>query len=91
VPPAREHPDQAETGTHLPHAAAAFAEVDDRQTHELVASRFKFHPLQQIVCAPLDLRPPRGLTLRPAHAQREPVAQPLKLRERQETGTRPPG
>jgi hypothetical protein len=61
MPPPGEHADQAETGTHLPHAAATFAEVGDAQAHKPVAAWFQLHPLQQIARAQLQRRALTGL------------------------------
>jgi hypothetical protein len=55
LPPACEHPDQAEAGTHLPHAAAAFAGVHRAQTHKLVGRRFELHRSQQFLTGAVPL------------------------------------
>jgi len=49
VPPAGEHPDQAEARAHLPDSAAALPEIVDRQAHEPVARRFQLHLGEQLV------------------------------------------
>jgi hypothetical protein len=84
VPPAREHPDQAESRAYLPYPAAALAEIRDRQPRELVATGFEPHPFEQLVRAALVLG---ALVREPAdvlHASRQPVALELQLPEAQQ-------
>jgi len=87
LPPAREHPDQAEARAHVPGTAAAFAEIDDGQAHELVAARLSLHSLQQIACLALGCVASRALPLRLAHAQGEAIALVLELRQREQMGS----
>jgi hypothetical protein len=58
VPPTGEHPDQTETGSHLPDPACALAKISHRQTNELVTARFELHRPQQILGFLLELAAP---------------------------------
>src|SRR6185312_12368522 len=81
LPPAGEHPDQAEAGADLPDPAAALAEVADRHPVVAVATRFQAHPFEQLGGAALVLAAPRGPRAELLHARREPVARALQLAE----------
>lgn len=68
----------------MPCATAAFAQVGDRQPHELVAARFQLHPLEQQAGAPLELRALAGLCACLGQPGHQAVAQPLQLAQRQQ-------
>lgn len=91
MPPAREHPDDAEPRPDVVGTAATLAEVGLRDAHIAVAAGLEEHLLEQDALARLavgplgDLRPhvgqPRGLR----------VAHPLELAEGQEPRAAEPG
>ena len=66
----------------MPGTAAAFAEIDDRQAHELVTARLRLHPLQQLACIALGRVASRTLPLGLANTQREAIAKMLELGQR---------
>ena len=87
MPPPGQHPDQPESRAHVPHPASPFAEIPHRQAHKPVATRFELHPLQQLACATLVLDACCRKPAQVLHAAGQPVAQPLQLRQRQQTRT----
>jgi hypothetical protein len=85
-PPARQHPDQAEAGAHVPVAAAALADCLVRDSFEAVREGV----LEQLLAPP-----PRQLLLRAELVERlargrrggrERITRPLELREREQGG-----
>jgi hypothetical protein len=81
VPPAGEHPDQAQPRLDLVDAAAALAEVGRLQAHALVAVRLEEHPLELLAGAALGLATGVDDGAGLAQARRHAVAQPLELLE----------
>lgn len=91
MPPAREHPDDAEPRPHVVGAAAALAEVGLGDAHVAVAPGLEEHLLEQDALARLAVGPLADLG---PHVGQPPglgIAHPLELAEGQEPRATEPG
>src|SRR3954451_12162460 len=83
LPPPAQHADQAEPGAHVPHAAAALAEVGVGDAHEAVLARLEQHALEQPAIALLDVGARGELAAGLGEPVRQTVAQVFELGQRE--------
>ncbi len=86
MPPTREHTDQAEARTDLPHSASAATHVGVGQAHELVAPGLEQHALQQETIALVHLGARRHFCARLGQALGQAITQTLEITQAEQPG-----